>query len=218
MKNLKITQTIVLQDTELLEIIEKHTEFSISALLYCYAEIKRRELVLSENLLKALKEISTSYKIDNWDEEVTKVAKSHGDNSYSELYENLMEVSNKQKEQTTNAVPLQETLQPHLKASNSGNSNQSANTTVNSSLKKTNKVVNVSLSGGIIGLLAGSPQDSLNDRIQLENSKGWSVIQVIPADSGNLFLTIFRLILLVCTCLLYTTANGYYVVMERNEV
>lgn len=81
---------------------------------------------------------------------------------------------------------------------------------------QTNKVVNVTLSGGIIGLLADSPQSSLNAKIKDENAKGWKVIQVIPADSGNLFLSIFRFVLLVCTFLLYTTANGYYVVMERS--
>ena len=80
---------------------------------------------------------------------------------------------------------------------------------------QTNKVVNVSLTGGIIGLFSSSPMNALNSRIQAENTSGWKVIQVIPADSGNIFLALFRLILLVCTLFLYTTSNGYYVVMER---
>ena len=80
---------------------------------------------------------------------------------------------------------------------------------------QTNKVVNVNLTGGIIGLFAGSPQSSLNKRIQAENANGWKVIQVIPADSGNVFLFIFRLLLLLLTLFLFTTANGYYVIMER---
>ena len=82
---------------------------------------------------------------------------------------------------------------------------------------QTNKVVNVTLDGGIIGLLANSPQGALNDKIRAENAKGWKVIQVIPADSGNLFLIIFRFILLIITVFLYTTANGYYVIMERKQ-
>lgn len=80
-----------------------------------------------------------------------------------------------------------------------------------------NKIVNITLDGGIIGLLASSPKSALNDVIEYENSEGWKVIQVIPADSGNLFLSIFRLVLLLCTFLMYTTANGYYVIMERTQ-
>jgi hypothetical protein len=82
---------------------------------------------------------------------------------------------------------------------------------------QTNKVVNVSLIGGIIGMFSSSPRNTLNSRIQAENANGWKVIQVIPADSGNIFLTVFRLILLVCTLFLYTTSNGYYVIMERTS-
>lgn len=82
----------------------------------------------------------------------------------------------------------------------------------------TNKIINVTLTGGILGLFAASPQNSLNAKIQMENANGWKVIQVIPADSGNLFLFIFRFVLLVCTLFLYTTANGYYVVMEKVQI
>ena len=78
-----------------------------------------------------------------------------------------------------------------------------------------NKIVNVTLIGGIIGLLASSPKKSLNNTISNENANGWRVIQVIPADSGNIFLIIFRLLILLITFFLYTTANGYYIVMEK---
>lgn len=33
--------------------------------------------------------------------------------------------------------------------------------------------------------------------------------------SGNIFLVLLRLLILICTLFLYTTANGYYVIMER---
>lgn len=78
-----------------------------------------------------------------------------------------------------------------------------------------NKVVNVIFTGGIIGLFAASPQSSLNNRIKKENANGWRVVQVIPADSGNIFLYIFRLLLLLITLFLYTTSNGYYVILEK---
>jgi len=84
-----------------------------------------------------------------------------------------------------------------------------------SSENQTNKVVNVTLTGGLIGLFSVSPQSVLNNRLVKENSNGWRVIQVIPADSGNIFLFIFRLLLLVVTFFLYTSANGYYVILEK---
>ena len=82
---------------------------------------------------------------------------------------------------------------------------------------QTNKVVNVTLTGGIIGLLAASPQNSLNKIIKRENANGWRVIQVIPAASGNIFLVILRLLILVLTIFLYTPVDGYYVILERNK-
>ena len=57
-----------------------------------------------------------------------------------------------------------------------------------------NKVVNVTLNGGLIGLFSVSPQTSLKNRILKENSNGWKVVQIIPADSGNIFLYIFRML------------------------
>ena len=80
---------------------------------------------------------------------------------------------------------------------------------------QTNKVVNVTLNGGIIGLFSSSPQRKLNEAIKRENANGWRVVQIIPADSGNLFLLIYRLLLLTITLLLFTTANGYYIIMEK---
>ena len=78
-----------------------------------------------------------------------------------------------------------------------------------------NKVINVSLNGGIIGLLSESPQRKLNSRIKKENINGWKVTQIIQADSGNIFLAIFRLLLLIITLFLFTTVNGYYIILEK---
>ena len=80
-----------------------------------------------------------------------------------------------------------------------------------------NKVVNIALTGGLIGLFSSSPQNSLNKIIKKENDNGWRVIQVIPSESGNIFLIIFRLLLLCLTLFLYTTVNGYYIIMERKN-
>jgi len=78
-----------------------------------------------------------------------------------------------------------------------------------------NKVINVTLTGGIIGALVSSPKNRLNTKIGAVNEEGWKVIQIIPANSGNIFLTIGRIILLIITLFLYTKENGYYVVLEK---
>jgi hypothetical protein len=89
--------------------------------------------------------------------------------------------------------------------------------TVEVSSDQKNKVVNVTFIGGLIGLFGSSPQNRLNSRIKKENLNGWRVVQIIPADSGNVFLYIFRFLLLVITLFLYTTTNGFYVIMERTQ-
>ena len=80
-----------------------------------------------------------------------------------------------------------------------------------------NKVINVSLWGGIIGALSSSPLQRLNNAISAANADGWKVKQVIPAASGNLSLYLWRAILLCITLLLFTTANGYYIILEQSE-
>ena len=80
---------------------------------------------------------------------------------------------------------------------------------------KVNKVVNVPLIGGIIGLLSSSPQNELNKVIQKNNAHGWHVVQIIPSSSGNVFLNLLRLVLLVITLLLFTYQPGYYITFEK---
>jgi hypothetical protein len=80
----------------------------------------------------------------------------------------------------------------------------------------TNKIINVTLRGGIIGLLTSSPKKRLENAILEANAKGFKVRQIIPSASGNLFLYIWRIILLCITLFLYTTANGYYIILEEN--
>ena len=78
-----------------------------------------------------------------------------------------------------------------------------------------NKVVKVTLKGGLLGMLADDPHRTLSAAITRENQDGWKVVQVIPDDTGNLVIMIIRFVILMLTALLYTPANGYWVVMEK---
>lgn len=78
-----------------------------------------------------------------------------------------------------------------------------------------NKIINVTFTGGIIGFFLDSPKNKLNRIVKKENQNGMRVVQVIPAESGNIFLILFRLIILLMTFFLYTPVNGYYVIMEK---
>jgi uncharacterized paraquat-inducible protein A len=78
-----------------------------------------------------------------------------------------------------------------------------------------NKIINVTLTSGIIGLFSVSPMNTLRNRIEKENANGWKVLQVMRADSGNLFLAFSRIIILLVTLFFYCPANGYYIILEK---
>ena len=78
-----------------------------------------------------------------------------------------------------------------------------------------NKVVRVTLKGGLLGMLSDDPHRTLSAAIARENQDGWKVVQVIPDDTGNLVIMIIRFVILMLTLLLYMPANGYWVVMEK---
>lgn len=80
-----------------------------------------------------------------------------------------------------------------------------------------NKIVNVEMTGGLIGLFMHEPASKLSQVIARHNQEGWKVVQVIPSSSGNILLIVRRILFLILTLLLYTTANGYYIVFERSD-
>ncbi len=79
-----------------------------------------------------------------------------------------------------------------------------------------NKVVRLNFMGGIIGFLTNDPHKALQKRVLQENKNGWRVVQVIPDISGNLFVYLLRILLLIITLFLYTQANGYFILFEKN--
>jgi hypothetical protein len=80
-----------------------------------------------------------------------------------------------------------------------------------------NKVVNITLWGGILGLVASSPRKRLAKTIEQENLNGYRIVQIIESSSGNVLLWILRLIILCLTLFIYTPSNGYYVCFEKIE-
>ncbi len=83
------------------------------------------------------------------------------------------------------------------------------------SYRPINKMIRVKCAGGIIGLFSKSPLETLKERIQLENLKGWTVVQVIPITYENYLVLMFRILLLLLTLFIYTTANDYFIILER---
>ncbi|NOQ75155.1 MAG: hypothetical protein GQ574_24290 [Crocinitomix sp.] len=80
-----------------------------------------------------------------------------------------------------------------------------------------NRIENVTLTGGLIGLIGSSPLMSLNKAVKNYNSKGWRVVQVLPSNSGNIAILALRIALLILTLGLFTISNGYYLVLELKE-
>ncbi len=81
-----------------------------------------------------------------------------------------------------------------------------------------NKVMKVSLPGGIIGLLIGDTRFVLEKAIQKANELGWRVIQIESKPLKNLLNYILDLIVLLLTLLLYTRGSEYLVKLERDTV
>lgn len=81
--------------------------------------------------------------------------------------------------------------------------------------KKKNRVLTVSLAGGLIGMLLTNPRKALEDSIDKANGEGWNAIHVLPHSATNLFVTILKLTVLICTLGLWTWGAGYMVLLER---
>ena len=81
-------------------------------------------------------------------------------------------------------------------------------------MQKINKVVRISFSGGLIGLIFGSSRGKVESVIQRENAEGWNLAEVI-ADSPNLLIWLFRALLLIVTLGLWTLSNGYLFIFEK---
>jgi len=81
-------------------------------------------------------------------------------------------------------------------------------------MQKTNKVVRISYSGGLIGLIFGSAKGKLSKVLDDQNGQGWNLAEIMP-DNPNLLIWILRLAILTVTLGLWTLSNSYLLVLER---
>lgn len=81
-------------------------------------------------------------------------------------------------------------------------------------IKYQTAIIQVNFTGGIIGMLGSNNGEKLQEAIRAKTLQGWRVVQIMPSDSGNLLMALFRLLLLLCTLFLFTITPGYWVVFE----
>lgn len=81
-------------------------------------------------------------------------------------------------------------------------------------MRKTNKVVRISYSGGLLGLIFGSAREKLEKVLEDNNRTGWNLAEVVP-DNPNLLILIVRLIILIVTLGLWTISTSYLLILER---
>ena len=85
-------------------------------------------------------------------------------------------------------------------------------------MSKKNKVVRISLMGGLIGALTTNPRKALEDAIDKENNEGWNAIHIEPHSTANLLVWVLQLVVLVCTLGIWTWGGGYMVLFEKEVV
>ena len=85
-------------------------------------------------------------------------------------------------------------------------------------MSKKNKVVRISLMGGLIGALTTNPRKALEEAIDKENNEGWNAIHIEPHSTANLLVWVLQLVVLVCTLGLWTWGGGYMVLFEKEVV
>jgi hypothetical protein len=80
----------------------------------------------------------------------------------------------------------------------------------------TNKVVRISYSGGLLGLLFGSSRGKLEKVLTEHNRDGWNLAEVV-SDNPNVLIWLVRFLLLLFTLGLWTLSTGQLLVLERRS-
>jgi hypothetical protein len=80
-----------------------------------------------------------------------------------------------------------------------------------------NKVVRISLAGGLIGLLTTNPRRAIDSAVDKANQDGWKCHQIVPHNSRNLLVVILQLVVLLFTLGLWTWGAGYILLFEKQR-
>ncbi|MBM84911.1 MAG: hypothetical protein CMM47_02675 [Rhodospirillaceae bacterium] len=81
---------------------------------------------------------------------------------------------------------------------------------------KINQVERITYSGGLLGLLFGSPLRKLNERVTQMNKNGWN-LHFIHQDNPNLLILILRWFILLMTLGLWTIGNSEILVFQKED-
>ena len=84
-------------------------------------------------------------------------------------------------------------------------------------MSKRNKVVQINLMGGLIGLMATNPRRALDQRIADENHNGWNAVYFTAHGDTNLLVNVAKIVVLFLTLGLWTWGAGYMVLFEQAQ-
>jgi len=80
---------------------------------------------------------------------------------------------------------------------------------------RSNKVVRVALSGGLVGLLGTNPAYAIENVISVWNDKGYHCRQILPHETRNFIAKLFQIIVLILTIGIWTFGAGYILLLEK---
>lgn len=80
-----------------------------------------------------------------------------------------------------------------------------------------NKVIRISLSGGLVGLVTTNPRRALDSAIDKANQDGYHCHQIVPHSSRNLLVILLQILVLLLTLGLWTWGAGYILLLEKER-
>jgi len=80
-----------------------------------------------------------------------------------------------------------------------------------------NKIVRITLMGGLLGLLLTNPRRALEACVEQHNNEGWRSTDIVPHSERNLLITIVQIVMLIVTLGMWTFGSGYLVMFEKED-
>lgn len=84
-------------------------------------------------------------------------------------------------------------------------------------MAKKNRVIRISLMGGLLGALFTNPRQALDDELEVANNGGWNAIHIETHNTANLFIWAVQILVLLMTFGLWTWGAGYLVLLEKDS-